>query len=279
MVTEYAGDFLSMEEGWKAILQFAAEAARIIRIVDPNAGVDVEELAAAESGDALTGFVDKIQTLQLEKSQTSTRCGTSSRASTAGSARRSCSPPTPSATPSASPPKRSGRSRRSSRTAFGGTYTVLSAEAQAPYARRVLYILRKRARRPSSPRRSLQVVTGFAALGAEPRGRAIMEWLKELANSSASRCIARQGRLRRGRSPHRHRPRHHRCQGAAQVGRSASIRKADAQNAQRHPGSRPHIAKGAMDIAKNPQAATAISEAMNARRWRLNGRNRPDRNQ
>ena len=45
MVSEYAGDFLSMEDGWKAILEFAAEAARIITIVDPNSGIDVEELA------------------------------------------------------------------------------------------------------------------------------------------------------------------------------------------------------------------------------------------
>jgi hypothetical protein len=39
---------------------------------------------------------------------------------------------------------------------------------------------------------------------------------------------------------------------------------ADAQNANVTQAAVPHIVKGAMDIAKNPQAATAISEAMNA---------------
>jgi hypothetical protein len=64
---------------------------------------------------------------------------------------------------------------------FGGTYTVLSAEAQAPYARRVLYILSKKGQAPKLPPSvTPQVVTGFAALGQTHEAAAIIEWLKSL---------------------------------------------------------------------------------------------------
>ncbi len=50
---------------------------------------------------------------------------------------------------------------------LGGVYTVLSAEAQAPYARRILHILAKQKAAPKLPPSVTPViVTGFSALGA-----------------------------------------------------------------------------------------------------------------
>jgi hypothetical protein len=135
MVAEYAGDFLSLEEGWKAVIMFAAEAARIIRIADPNSGVDIEEFATAETGDVITGFVDKIQTLQLEKGadfstlwnvlESIERRLSQAFLLTANTIRDA-------ERVTAEEIRAVAQELEDS---FGGTYTVLSAEAQAPYAR------------------------------------------------------------------------------------------------------------------------------------------------
>src|SRR3546814_8648947 len=66
-VSEYVGDLMSLEDLSKAIIQFAAVASRIVHIVDPNSMIDIEELNAAETGDYVTGYVDKIKALQLDK--------------------------------------------------------------------------------------------------------------------------------------------------------------------------------------------------------------------
>jgi hypothetical protein len=266
MIAEYAGDFLSMEDGWKAILQFAAEAARIIRIVDPNAGVDVEELAAAESGDHLTGFADKIQTLQLEKSadfqtlwnvlQSIERRLSQAFLLTANTIRDA-------ERVTAEEIRAVAQELEDS---FGGTYTVLSSEAQAPYARRVLYILSKQKNSgvPKLPKTVVpQVVTGFSALGQTHEAQAIIEWLQSLENLFGPQTLAmsvnfQEVALRTGTS-----------QGITDV--QGMLKSADQQaqeqndalNAQTTAAVAPHLAKGAMDLAKNPEAAGALSEAMN----------------
>lgn len=191
MVSEYAGDFMSMEEGWKAIIQFAAEAARIIRVADPNAAIDVEEMAAAESGDWLTGYGDKIVTLQLDKSQdfntlwnvmTSIERRLSQAflltANTIRDAERVTA-------------EEIRAVAQELEDSFGGTYTVLSSEAQSPYARRVLYILSKSGKAPKLPKDiTPMVVTGFAALGENHEIAAIEDWLQKLVGLFGPQWVA-----------------------------------------------------------------------------------------
>jgi hypothetical protein len=178
MVAEYAGDFLSLEEGWSAVIKFAAEAARIIRINDPNSGIDVEEFASAETGDVLVGFVDKIQTVQLDKSAdfntlwnvlSSIERRLSQAFLLAANTIRDAERVTAEEIKAVA---------QELEDAFGGTYTVLSAEAQAPYAKRVLHILNRQKKAPALPK-TVQpvVVTGFAALGQNHEVAAIMEWV------------------------------------------------------------------------------------------------------
>lgn len=177
-ITEYAGDFLTLEEATKAILQFAAEAARILRVVDPNAGIDVEELAAAESGDYLTGFAERIKTLQLDKNQdfetvwnvaTSVERRLSQAFLLASNTIRDAERVTAEEIRAVA---------QELEDALGGTYTVLSAEVQRPYANRLLYILSKTKKAPKLPPSVVPVIiTGFAALGRNQETAALLDWL------------------------------------------------------------------------------------------------------
>ena len=165
-VTEYIGDFVSLEDLYKSMVQFAAEASRIIRVVDPNSGMDVEELAAAESGDYITGYGEKIVTLQLEKNQ-----DWSVMAALADRIEQRLS---------AAFLLRAGMTRDAERVTaeevrlvaqelenvLGGTYTILSAELQLPLVKRFLHIGVRLQRVPELPSTvTPTVVTGFDALG------------------------------------------------------------------------------------------------------------------
>lgn len=265
MVSEYAGDFLSMEEGWKSVLQYAAEASRIITIVDPNSGVDIEELSAAETGDNITGYADKIKKLQLEKNadfnilweilQNIDRRLSRAFLLTADTVREA-------ERVTAEEIRATAQELEDS---FGGTYTVLSAEAQAPYARRILYILSKTKQAPKLPKSIVpQVVTGFSALGETHEAQAILDWLGALENLFGPQTLAQmvdfqQVALRTGTS-----------QGIPDVQgmlKSEDQQAADQQteqNAQTTQAVAPQLAKGAMDmVSKNPAAAANVAEAMN----------------
>lgn len=265
MVSEYAGDFLSMEEGWASVLKFAAEAARIIRIIDPNSGIDVEELAAAESGDHLTGFADKISTLQLEKSadfntlwnvlQNIDRRISQAFLLTANTIRDA----------ERVTAEEIRAVAQELEDAFGGTYTVLSAEAQTPYARRLLYILQKQGKAPKLPAKDVapQVVTGFAALGQNSEVGAITDWVKELGalfgeDAVSAKVNFDEVALRTGTG-----------RGITDVKgllKSADQQAAEAQANQNAAATQavvPELARGAANVLKDPAAATKISEAMN----------------
>lgn len=180
-VTEYAGDFLSLEDASKSIIKFAIEAARILRIVDPNAGIDVEELATAESGDWLHGLKDRIQTLQLDKSADfqivwnfaqSIERRLSQAFLIASNAIRDAERVTA---------EEIRAIAQELEDALGGTYTVLSAEVQRPYANRLLYILSRQKKAPKLPEDiNVVIVTGFNALGQNHESAAIKGWLMDL---------------------------------------------------------------------------------------------------
>lgn len=265
MISEYAGDFLSMEEGWKSVLNFAAEAARIIRILDPNSAIDAEEFAGADTGDVLTGYAEKIITVQLEKSQDfsvlwnilqSIEHRVSQAflltANTIRDAERVTA-------------EEIRAVAQELEDSFGGTYTVLSAEAQAPYARRILYILNKLGRAPKLPPTVVpQVVTGFSALGQNHETVAILEWLQSLEGVFGAEWVAQnvdgeEVALRTGTA-----------QGITDVKgllKSDAQKAAEAQqsmNTEATQAAVPALAKGAMDVmAKNPQQAAQIAESVN----------------
>lgn len=181
-VTEFAGDFLSLEDASKSIVKFAIEAARILRIVDPNSGLDVEELAQAESGDWITGLKDRVQTLQLDKSQDFNIVWQLAQAIErrlsqafliASNAIRDAERVTA---------EEIRAIAQELEDALGGTFTVLSAEVQRPYAKRLLYLTRRQGKAPKLPDSvSISIVTGFNALGANHEVAALRGWLEELA--------------------------------------------------------------------------------------------------
>jgi hypothetical protein len=183
-VSEYAGDLLSLEDLNKSIIQFAAVASRIIHIVDPNAMVDIEELSEAETGDFVTGFVDKIKALQLDKSMDFQVASTVAerielRLSHAFMLQ-------------------SGTIRNAERVTaeeiramaeelenvLGGVYTVLSAEFQLPLIRRIIYILeRTDPAFPELPKEIVPtVVTGFEALGRTHSANKLRAWMGDMVN-------------------------------------------------------------------------------------------------
>ena len=190
-VTEYAGDFLSLEDASKSIIKFAIEAARILRIVDPNSGIDVEELATAESGDWLHGIRDRIQTLQLDKSADfqivwnfaqSIERRLSQAFLIASNAIRDAERVTA---------EEIRAIAQELEDALGGTYTVLSAEVQRPYANRLLYILSRQKKAPQLPADvSVVIVTGFNALGQNHEAAAINGWLADLKGTFGEAWLA-----------------------------------------------------------------------------------------
>lgn len=193
MVSEYYGDLQTAEELNKSIIQFAAIASRVIYIVDPNAMIDVEELNEADSGDYVTGYRDRIQTLQLEKSQDFTVANTvlervESRLSQAFMLR-------------------SGMTRDAERVTaeeiravaqeleniLGGTYTVLSAELQLPYVNRLLYILQRQNAVPELPQDVQPVIsTGFAAMGRSHSANRLKQWATDVINTVGPQAFAQK---------------------------------------------------------------------------------------
>jgi hypothetical protein len=165
-VTEYIGDFLSLEDLYKAMVQFAAVAARIIHLVDPNSGIDIEELAEAQTGDYIHGLADRVTTLSLEKyNDWRVMADLAERLEQRLSAAFLL---------------RTGVTRDAERVTaeevrlvaqeleniLGGTYTVLSAEMQLPLVRRYLHVGERLNKVPALPKSvTPSVVTGFDALG------------------------------------------------------------------------------------------------------------------
>lgn len=264
MVSEYAGDFMSMEEGWKAIIKFAAEAARIIRIADPNAAVDIEELAIAETGDVLTGYAEKIQTLELGKNQDFNTLWNVMQsierrlsqaflltANTIRDAERVTA-------------EEIRAVAQELEDSFGGTYSVLSSEAQTPYAKRILYILSKTGKAPKLPKDvTPMVVTGLSALGDTHETVAIEEWLNRLQSMFGPQWLAQyvdgmEVALRTGTG-----------RGIIDVkGMLKSPDQIDAEqqqalSAQTVSQSTPEVVKGAMGMMSDPSVRAQIQEQMN----------------
>lgn len=66
-IEDYMGDLQSMEGLRQSVLEAAAESARIIYLVKPNAVITPKKLESASSGDVLLGSPDDVSTLQADK--------------------------------------------------------------------------------------------------------------------------------------------------------------------------------------------------------------------
>lgn len=165
-VTEYIGDLMTLEDLAKAMVKFASVAAHIVHLVDPNSGIDIEELAAAESGDYLHGLKDRIQTLQLDKQQDwavmyQLAQGIEARLSNAFLLRSNAIRNAERVTA-----EEVRMVAEELETVLGGTYSVLAAEMQLPLIRRYLHIGAKKKRFPALPSSVNPIITtGFDALG------------------------------------------------------------------------------------------------------------------
>ena len=249
-VTEYIGDFLSLEDLYKSMVQFAAVAARVVHIVDPNSGIDIDELAEAESGDFITGYADRVQVLQLDKyndwrvmSDLAERL--EKRLSAAfllqTGVMRDAERVTAEETRIVAQELESG---------LGGTYTILSSELQLPLTRRFLYIGTRVGTIPALPDSVVPiVVTGFDALGRAQgvnRLRAYVADLQAMLGPDAVNRVLNADELARRLGEGSG------VDGLADLLKSPEQQQADAQQSQQAAAMQaaaPQIAKGAVDAA------------------------------
>jgi hypothetical protein len=191
-VSEYVGDLMSLEDLSKAIIQFAAIAARVVTMVDPNAMVDIEELAEAENGDYVTGYIDKVKPLQLEKSQDFT---VASNVAERLELRLSHAFMLQSGTVRNAERVTAEEIRAMAQeleNVLGGVYTVLSAEFQLPLIRRLLWILVKNGEAPELPKDvTPTIITGFEALGRNHAANKLRMWLGDMTQMYGQQVVAR----------------------------------------------------------------------------------------
>jgi hypothetical protein len=171
LVEEYLGDLRSLEGLSKAIVAFSALAAKIIFLRKPNSQINAEEMANAESGDIISGDIEDISALILEKYPDfqvtkATLDDLTLRLSHAFLLQ-------------------SGTVRDAERVTaeeiremaqeledvLGGVYTVLTQELQLPLVKRILSVMKSKGEFPKLPKVKGQdaikpiIVTGFDALG------------------------------------------------------------------------------------------------------------------
>jgi len=189
-VSEYFGDLQTLEDLNRSVVQFAAAASRIITIVDPNAMIDIEELAGADSGEYITGYIDKIQSLQLDKNSD---FGVADSVAQRIELRLSHAFLLQSGTVRDAERVTAEEIRAMAQeleNVLGGVYTVLSAEFQLPLVRRLLYVLRRASDIPDIPDSvTPSVVTGFEALGRNHSANKLRMWLQDMVNTSGLQVV------------------------------------------------------------------------------------------
>lgn len=190
-VSEYIGDLMSLEDLSKAIIQFAAVASRIVHIVDPNSMIDVEELNRAETGEYVTGYVDKVQSLQLNKSQD---FQVASNVSERLELRLSHAFMLQSGTVRNAERVTAEEIRAMAQeleNVLGGVYTVMSAELQLPLIRRLLYALEREQKVPALPKDTEPtIVTGFEALGRNHAANKLRMWLTDMKTTFGDQVLS-----------------------------------------------------------------------------------------
>lgn len=166
-VEEYLGDLISLEGLSKALLEGSAAAARVIFLVRPNGVTRATDVMTAENGAAVSGQMDDVQTLQVNKQ---------ADMSVAQQQIASITDRLAYAFLMNSAVQRAGERVTAEEVRFmageledalGGVYSILSQEYQLPYVTRVIDRLTKKRRLPSLPKgvATPTIVTGLEALG------------------------------------------------------------------------------------------------------------------
>lgn len=167
MVEQYMGDLMSLEGINQAIYSFAAVAAKIIFLVHPNATTDEEALQDASTGDFVTGMLEDIDVLKLEKyadfqSAEAIAAELTQRLShsfllTSGTVRHA----------ERVTAEEIRMLAQELENVLGGVYTVLSGEMQLPFVRRLIAQMTAAGELPKLPDKAAEplITTGFEALG------------------------------------------------------------------------------------------------------------------
>lgn len=166
-VEEYLGDLKTLEALTKSLVEFAAVAARIIFLINPNGTTRAKKLEKTPNGGFAEGSKDDVSVLQLEKFADFrvvqvVAAGIEQRLSHAfllvDSVRRDAERVTA---------EEIRTMARELEDALGGVYTVLSQEFQLPLVRRIIHQMERSKRLPPLPEDIVKpsIVTGLEALG------------------------------------------------------------------------------------------------------------------
>lgn len=166
-VEEYIGDLYSLEGLSQAIVEGSAAAAKIIVMVKPGAATTQRAVAKAASGEVMTGNIDDVGILQLEKYADfrvakDTITSLEQRLAFAFLLNTAI--------------QRQGERvtaeeirymARELEDALGGVYSVLSQEFQMPLVTRIVYTMERAKKLPKLPQGFVKpvIVTGIEALG------------------------------------------------------------------------------------------------------------------
>lgn len=184
-VEDYIGDLMSLEGLSQAIVEGSAAAARVLIMVKPGAATTHRQITKANSGDVLSGDINDVGVLQLEKyadfrvareviEEISKRLSFAFLLNSAI--------------------QRNGERvtaeevrymAQELEAALGGTYSVLSQEFQLPFLKRVEYNMNASGELPKLPEGFAEpaVITGIEALGRGhdlQRLRGLVQMIAEL---------------------------------------------------------------------------------------------------
>lgn len=164
---ENLGDLMSYEGLSKAVYEFAEVAAKVIFLDKPSSQTDIRELQRAKSGDFVQGSADDIDVLQLDKyadfqvvdavmQRLERRIAEAFLLQTGvvRDAERVTA-------------EEIRQVAQELEDALGGVYTVMAAEFQLPFTKRLLYLMQREGEIKPLPKNTVKpvVVTGFDALG------------------------------------------------------------------------------------------------------------------
>lgn len=187
---EYLGDLMSLEGLTKAVVKFAAAAAKIVFLVKPASTTKWKDITNAESGDAVVGNRSDVEVLQLEKYADfqvakSTIDELTLRLShafllTSGTVRNA----------ERVTAEEIRMMAQELEDVLGGVYTVLSQELQLPLVRRIVTNMTVARELPKLPESVAEpvIVTGFEALGRNHSVNKLRAWVADInaANPAAA---------------------------------------------------------------------------------------------
>lgn len=164
---EVIGDLISFEELTKAIVQGSTEAARVVRMVNPNGMTSATAVESAESGDVISGRKEDVTSLQLDKSVD---------LRVAAETARKIEDNLSYAFMLNSAIQRPGERVTAEEirfmageleTAQGGLYSLLSREFQLPLVKRIIARMEDKGELPALPEGTAKpaITTGLEALG------------------------------------------------------------------------------------------------------------------